>query len=75
MVNGGSLGTLTEVPRNTQRDFFTNTCQKMGDGQHVKVNKRQRQDILRFRADARKLILGLTGTPLTTLKRLIPVYI
>ena len=36
----------------------------MRDGKHVKVKKRQRQDILRFRADARKLILGSIGTPL-----------
>ena len=31
-----------------------------------KSQKRQRQDILRFCADARKLILGSIGTPLTT---------
>ena len=35
----------------------------MRGGKHVKVKKRQRQDILRFRADARKLILGSIGTP------------
>ena len=46
--------------------FFWNTCQKMRGGKHVKVKKRRRQDILRFRADARKLILGSIGTPLTT---------
>ena len=45
--------------------LFSNTCQKMRDGKHVKVKKWQRQDILRFRADARKLILGSIGTPLT----------
>ena len=31
-----------------------------------KVKRRQRKDILRFRADARKLIFGSIGTPLTT---------
>ena len=46
--------------------FFSNTCQRIPAGKHVKVKKRQRQDILRFRADARKLILGAIGTPLTT---------
>ena len=35
----------------------------MHGGKHVKIKKRRRQDILRFLADARKLILG---TPLTT---------
>ena len=48
--------------------FFSNTCQKMLGGKHVKVKKRRRQDILRFRADARKLILGLIGTPPWPLK-------
>ena len=38
-------------------------CQKMRGGNHVKVKKRRRQDILRFRADARKLVLGSMGTP------------
>ena len=32
------------------------------DDKHVKVNKRQRQDILRFRANVRKLMLGSIGT-------------
>ena len=36
--------------------FFSNTCEKMRGGKHVKVKKRRRQDILRFRADAQKLI-------------------
>ena len=36
----------------------------MRGGKHVKVKKRRRQDILRFRADARKLILGSIGTSL-----------
>ena len=44
--------------------FVSNTCQKMWGGKHVKVKKRQHQDILRFRADSRKLILGSIGTPL-----------
>ena len=62
---GGSIGTLTQLPRNARRDFFfSNTCQKMRGGKHVKVKKRWRQDILCFRADARKLILGSIGTPL-----------
>ena len=47
---------------------FSNTCQKMRGGKHVKVKKRRRQDILHFRADARKLILGSTGTPPWPLK-------
>ena len=38
----------------------------MRDDKHVKVKKPQRQYILRFRADARKLILGSIGTLLTT---------
>ena len=42
--------------------FFSNTCQKMRGGKHVKVKKRRRQNILRFCADARKLILGSIGT-------------
>ena len=44
--------------------FFWNTCQKMRGGKHVKVKKWRRQDILCFRANARKLILGSIGTPL-----------
>ena len=41
VVNRGSLGTLTQMPRNARRDFFfSNTCQKMRDGKHVKVKKR-----------------------------------
>ena len=36
----------------------------MQGGKHVKVKKWRRQDILRFRADARKLILGSIGIPL-----------
>ena len=36
--------------------FLSNTCQKMRGGKHVKVKTRRCQDILRFRADARKLI-------------------
>ena len=38
--------------------FVSNTCQKMRGGKDVKVKKRRRQDILGFRADPRKLILG-----------------
>ena len=44
--------------------FFSDTCQKMRGGKYVKVKKRRRQDILRFYADAWKLILGPIGTPL-----------
>ena len=64
----------SQLPRNARRDFFffffffSNTCQKMRGGKHVKVKKRRRQDILRFRADARKLILGSIGTPSWPLK-------
>ena len=36
--------------------FFSNTCQKMRCGKHVKIKKQRRQDILCFLADARKLI-------------------
>ena len=43
---------------------FSNTCQKMWGDKHVKVKKRRHQDILCFRADAQKLILGSIGTPL-----------
>ena len=38
----------------------------MPGGKHVKVEKRRRQDILRFRAWAGKLILGSLEAPLTT---------
>ena len=65
----GSLGTLAQLPI-----FFPNTCQKMRGGKHVKVKKRRRQDILRFRADARKLILGSIGTPLDQVLRLTISY-
>ena len=46
--------------------LFSNTCQKMRGGKHVKIKKQRRQDILRIRSDARKLILGSIGTPLIT---------
>ena len=36
----------------------------MRGGKHVKVKKWRRRDILRFRADVWKLILGSIGTPL-----------
>ena len=36
---GGSIGTLTQLPRNAQRDFFSNTCRKMRGGKHVKARK------------------------------------
>ena len=36
----------------------------MSGGKHVKVKKQQRQDIVRYCADARKLILGSIGTHL-----------
>ena len=45
--------------------LFSDTCQKMRGGKHVKVKKRRRQHILRFRADARKLILGSISHILT----------
>ena len=38
--------------------YYSDTCQKIWGGKHV--------DILRFRTDARKLILESIGTPLTT---------
>ena len=43
--------------------FFQTHAIRWG-GKHVKVKKRRRQDIVRFRNDARKLILGSIGTPL-----------
>ena len=65
---GGSIGTLMQLPHNTRCDFFFEFFQtharKMRGRKHVKVKKRRRRDILRFRADARKLILGSIGTPL-----------
>ena len=50
VVNGGTI-------------FFKHMPEDAGD-KRVKVKKRRRQDILRFRTDARKLILGSIGTPL-----------
>ena len=44
--------------------FFSNTCQRMRGSKHVKVKKLQHQDILHFRTDVQKLILGSIGTPL-----------
>ena len=41
-----------------------NTCKNMRGDINVKVKKWQRQDILCFRADARKVISGSIGTPL-----------
>ena len=55
--------------------FLSNTCQKMRGGKHVKIKKRQRQDTLRFRADARKLILGSIGTPLDHLSIRFLLYV
>ena len=46
----GSIGTLTQLPRHARRYFFSNTCQKIRGGKHVKVKKRRRQDILRLHA-------------------------
>ena len=60
----GSIGTLTQLSRNAGRDFFFKHMPEDAGGKHVKVKKRGRQDILRFRADARKLILGSIGTTL-----------
>ena len=52
---GGSIGTLTQLPRNAPRDFFQTHARRCGVVS---------QDILCFRADAWKLILGSVGTPL-----------
>ena len=60
----GSIEPLTQLLRNARRDIFSNTCQKMQGGKNVKVKKRQRQDIVRFCANAPKLIFGSIGTPL-----------
>ena len=49
--------------KRTARFFFKHMPEDAG-GKHVKVKKRQNQDILRFRADAGKLILGSIGTPI-----------
>ena len=62
VVNGGPL-LLGKLGLQRAARFFSNTCQKMRGGKHAKVKKRQRQDTQRFRADARKLILGSIGTP------------
>ena len=51
----GSLGTLTQLPRNAPRDFFQTHARRCGVVS---------QDILCFRADAWKLIFGSIGTPL-----------
>ena len=56
-----------QLPCNARRNFFSNTCQKMWGGKHVKVKKWQRQDTMRFRAEAQKLILGSIGTPINHL--------
>ena len=53
----GSIGTLTQLPRNAGA-FFPKHLPEDAGGKHDKVKKRRRQDILRFRADACKLILG-----------------
>ena len=62
---GGQRGVYIGTLTHDAIFFFSNTCQKMRDGKHVKVKTRQLQDIfLRLRADARKLILGSIRTPL-----------
>ena len=63
MVNGEFTWTLTQLSHNAWSDFFFKHMLKVGGGKHVKVKKLQRQDILRLRADARKLILGSIGNP------------
>ena len=60
---GGQGGGVHRDPsaitaQSAARFFFPNTCQKNWGGKHVTVKKRQRQVILRFCADAQKLILG-----------------
>ena len=42
-------------------------------GKHVKVKKRQHQNIMRFRDGGRKLILGSIGTLLDHLKEYMPI--
>ena len=64
VVNGGVHREPNAIATQRAAQIFSNTCQKMRGGKHVKVKKRRRQDILRFRADVRKLILGSIGTPL-----------
>ena len=46
VVNGESIGALTQLPRNARCDFFKHMPQD-GGGKHVKVKKRRRQDIVR----------------------------
>ena len=58
VVNGGVHRDPNAIAAQRVARFFSNTCQKMQGVKHVKVKKRRRQDILRFRASARKLILG-----------------
>ena len=61
----GSIGGPNAIAAQRMARFFSNTCQKMRGGKHVKVKKRRRQDILHFCcADAQKLILGSIETPL-----------
>ena len=45
----------------------------MRGGKHVKVKKRRPHDTLRFRADARKLILGSIGIPLEIFSVKVPL--
>ena len=42
----GSQGGFQRDPNAIAARFFSNTCQKMRGGKHVKIKKRQRQDIL-----------------------------
>ena len=58
-------GTLTQLQRNVWHNFFSNSCQKMRGGKHVKVKKRRCQDILRFCAARAKTDFRVhIGTPL-----------
>ena len=63
MVNGGVHRDPNAIAVQCVARFFSNACQKMRGSKHVKVKKRRRQDILHFRADPQKLILGSIGTP------------
>ena len=59
---GGQLGVHRDpnaIAAQRAVRFFSNTCQKMRGGKHVKVKKRRRQNILVF---ALKTVKGSIGT-------------
>ena len=59
IVNGGSIGTLTQLLRNAQRDFFKHMPEDAG----WQACKSQ-ETVASGYSDAQKLILGSLGIPL-----------